>query len=288
MPLPPGADLDLRLVGYFTVVAEHLNFGRAAAELRLAQPHLSRQIQRLESRLGVRLLDRTPQGSRLTPAGEAFLPEAQALLKLAGAATQAARDAEAPPLLTVGYVEGLVVTAAVRDLRRDRPGARVVTRYLAWNETDALLDRRVDVLVTRLPLPFPTETLKTTLLYEEPWVLVVPLSHPLAGRDVVTPADYAAERPAACTGAAGAFAAAEQPFPQAFPDKLQLVADGTAIAVRPAGDRRSTLREDLASIPIEGLPPCPVVVVSRPADPNPLVERFRTAAHASVAAAVAG
>lgn len=54
---------------YFTVVAEHLNFGRAAAELHLAQPSLSRQIQRLEHRLGVRLLDRTPQGSRLTEAG---------------------------------------------------------------------------------------------------------------------------------------------------------------------------------------------------------------------------
>jgi DNA-binding transcriptional LysR family regulator len=73
-----GEDLERRLVRYFTAVAEHLNFGRAAAELHLAQPSLSRQIQRLEERLGVRLLDRTPQGSRLTEAGKAFLPKAQA------------------------------------------------------------------------------------------------------------------------------------------------------------------------------------------------------------------
>src|SRR5277367_3711310 len=64
----PPLDLDLRLVRYFTVVAEHRHFGRAAAALHLAQPSLSRQIQRLEQQLGARLLARTPQGSQLTEA----------------------------------------------------------------------------------------------------------------------------------------------------------------------------------------------------------------------------
>ncbi|HEY2241293.1 MAG TPA: LysR family transcriptional regulator, partial [Streptosporangiaceae bacterium] len=50
-PEPP-ADLDLRLVRYFTVVAQHRHFGRAAAELRVAQPSLSRQIRQLEVQLG--------------------------------------------------------------------------------------------------------------------------------------------------------------------------------------------------------------------------------------------
>jgi hypothetical protein len=61
------------------------------AELHLAQPSLSRQIQRLKDRLGVRLLDRTPQGSRLTEAGKAFLPQAQALLHAARQAALTAR-----------------------------------------------------------------------------------------------------------------------------------------------------------------------------------------------------
>lgn len=69
-----GQDLELRLVRYFTVVAAHQHFGRAAADLHVAQPALSRQIQRLEKYLGARLLDRTPQGTRLTPAGQTFLP----------------------------------------------------------------------------------------------------------------------------------------------------------------------------------------------------------------------
>lgn len=51
-------DLDLRLVRYFLVVAEQLNFARAAEQLRVAQPSLSRQIQRLENALGIRLLER--------------------------------------------------------------------------------------------------------------------------------------------------------------------------------------------------------------------------------------
>ena len=111
-------DLDLRLVRYFTVVAEHLNFGRAAAALHLAQPSLSRQIQRLEHELGVRLLDRTPQGSRLTEAGRAFLPHAQALLQAAHQAGHAARSAAPQQALTIGYVADLVITPAVRFIRR--------------------------------------------------------------------------------------------------------------------------------------------------------------------------
>src|ERR1700735_438637 len=93
---PPEADLDLRLVRYFTVVAEQRHFGRAAAALHLAQPTRSRQIRRLEQQLGARLLDRTPQGSKLTEAGEVFLPLARALLRSAGQATARTRAAAQP------------------------------------------------------------------------------------------------------------------------------------------------------------------------------------------------
>src|ERR1700721_1822561 len=75
----PVVDLDLRLGGCFVVVAGHRHFGRAATALRVAQPSLSRQIRRLEQQLGVRLLDRTQQGTRLPAAGDVFLPRARAL-----------------------------------------------------------------------------------------------------------------------------------------------------------------------------------------------------------------
>jgi len=99
----PVVDLDLRLVGYFVVVAEHRHFGRAATALRVAQPSLSRQIRRLEQQLGVRLLDRTPQGTRLTDAGEVFLPRARALLRSAAQATAQARAAAQPSRIIIGW-----------------------------------------------------------------------------------------------------------------------------------------------------------------------------------------
>src|ERR1700759_3290339 len=89
----PVIDLDLRLVGYFVVVAEHRHFGRAASALRVGQPSVSRQVRRLEQQLGARLLDRTPQGTRLTDAGEVFLPRAKALLRSAMEARAQARAA---------------------------------------------------------------------------------------------------------------------------------------------------------------------------------------------------
>src|SRR6266581_150131 len=127
-------DLDLRLVRYFTVVAGHRHFGRAAAELRVAQPSLSRQIRRLENQLGARLLDRTPQGSRLTEAGEVFLPRAKALLRSAAQAAAHTRAAAEPSRLTVGYVTNLYVTPAVRELRRRHPDADVHVVHLAYDE----------------------------------------------------------------------------------------------------------------------------------------------------------
>ncbi|GAA2208640.1 LysR substrate-binding domain-containing protein [Nonomuraea monospora] len=290
-PTDSGSDLDLRLVRYFTVVAEHLNFARAAAALHLAQPHLSRQIQRLEDVLGVRLLERTSQGSRLTAAGAAFLPKAQALLHAAHQAALTARAAAPPRTITIGYLEDLVITPAVRDLRRRHPDAHVRTRHLDWDEGRALLDGQVDVLVARTPLPIPDDGLSATVLYDEPRVLLVPAGHRLAGKESVRPDDFEGDPLVACAGVAPSWAhfwrleprEDGHPAPLAlvvetFEDKLELVAEGRAIAVVPADDRRATLRDDLVTVPIEGIEPCQVVVVGREGDQDPLVADFRKSA----------
>lgn len=290
--LGADVDLDLRLVRYFTVVAEHLNFARAAAALHVAQPSLSRQIQRLEDALGVRLLERTAQGSRLSAAGAAFLPRAEELLQTAGRTVRAARAAAPPRTVTIGYVEDLVITPAVRDLRRRHPAAHVRTRHLDWDEARALTDRRVDVLVARTPLPIPGDDLTMTVLYDEPRALLVPASHRLARKDSVSVGDIADEPLVACAGMAAAWTGFWRLDPRpngdpaplgpmlvdTFEDKLEVVADGRAVAVVPAGDRRATLRDDLATVPIDGIEPCQVVVVTRPGDRNPLVAHFRESA----------
>jgi DNA-binding transcriptional LysR family regulator len=281
-------DLDLRLVRYFTVVAEQLNFARAAEELRVAQPSLSRQIQRLENTLGVRLLERTTQGSRLTAAGAAFLPQAQQLLHAAQQAVATALAAAPARTITIGYTDDLVITAAVRNLRHRYPDAHVRTRHLSSQDASVLLDRQVDVLVTRAPLPIAAEDIEVTVLYSEARVLLVPASHRLAGKESVTAADIAAEPLVGCTGMGVEWTtfwrleprADSDPAPvgptlaETYADKLEAIAEGTAIAVVPAGDRRHTLRPDLVAVPLDDVEHCQVVAATRTTDTNPLVTEF--------------
>jgi DNA-binding transcriptional LysR family regulator len=286
MPEPPPVDIDLRLVRYFTVVAEHRHFGRAAAALRIAQPSLSRQIRRLEQQLGARLLDRTPQGSRLTEAGEVFLPRARALLRAATQAAAQTRAAAQPSRVTIGYISGLFVTPAVRELRRLHPDADVRTVHLEWHEPRAaLLDHRVDAVVTRLP--FPTDQLHVTVLYDEPRVLVVPLDHRLAGKESVTVDDIADEpmpRVRDSDPAWSAFwridprpdgrRAPDGPYIDALEDKFELIAAGQAVAITAGVPGGHSLRPDVTTIPLEGVEPSHVVLATRANDRSRLVAAF--------------
>lgn len=287
-----GQDLELRLVRYFTVVAAHQHFGRAAADLHVAQPALSRQIQRLEKNLGARLLDRVPQGARLTPAGQRFLPRAQALLQAARQAELAVREQAETEHIAIGYVEDLVITAAVRELRRRHPDAEITTRYLSCRDVGALSDKRVDALIARAPLPLAADDVFTTPLYEEPRMLVVPRGHPLADRASVTAEELAGEEAAPCPFETADWASyrilgADVPPIESYEDKLELVASGRAIAVLPVGDRRSSLRPDLVTVPIEGSPPSQVVLVSRKGDPNPMIRNLQLVAKAVLPAPTA-
>ncbi len=285
------ADLDLRLVRYFTVVAEHRHFGRAAAALRVAQPSLSRQIRRLEQQLGARLLDRTPRGTRLTEAGEVFLPLAEALLRSATQAAASTRAAAQPSRITVGYMTGIVITPAVRELRHRHPDADVRTLHLEWHEPRAaLLEHRVDVAVARLP--FPTDQLRVTVLYDEPRALLVPLDHRLAGKESVTLDDIADEplprmpdhplwdafwrvdpRP-------DGRPAPDGPLVEALQDKLELIASGQAVAIVSAGLHATHLRPNLTAVPLHGVEPSHVVLATRAGDRNRLLPAFRTCAEA--------
>jgi DNA-binding transcriptional LysR family regulator len=283
----PPVDVDLRLVRYFVTVADHRHFGRAAAALRVAQPSLSRQIRRLEQQLGARLLDRTPQGSRLTEAGEVFLPAARALLRSAARAASETRAAAQPSRITIGYTAGLIVTPAVLAMRREHPDADVQVMHLAWDKArNALLDHRVDAVVTRLP--FPTDQLHVTVLYDEPRVLLVPLTHRLAGKESITLDDIADEPMPRIRDSDPAWSAfwrvdprpdgrraPDGPFIEALEDKFEVIAAGQAVAITAGGSQISALRPDLTTIPLEGVEPSHVVVACRADDRSRLVAAFR-------------
>ena len=279
----------MRLVRYFTAVAEHRHFGRAATDLRIAQPSLSRQVRRLEQQLGARLLDRTPQGTALTEAGEAFLPRARALLRSAAQAAAATRAAAQPSRITIGYTPGLIVTPAVRNLRHQHPDADVQTLHLEWHEPRAaLLDHRVDAAVTRLPIR--TDGLHVTILYDEPRLLLVSLDHRLAGKESVTLDDIAGEPiPRFPDAAWNAYwridprpdgsPAPDGPLVEALEDKNELIAAGQAEAIIPGGHLTGSLRPDLTTIPLHGVEPSHVVLATRASDRSRLVAAFRKSAH---------
>jgi DNA-binding transcriptional LysR family regulator len=289
-PSSPPADLDLRLVRYFTAVAEQRHFGRAAAELRVAQPSLSRQIRRLEQQLGARLLDRTPQGTRLTEAGEVFLPQAKALLRSAAQAAARTRAAAEPSRITIGYITNIIVTPAVRALRHRHPDADVQTLHVPWNEPrQALLEHRVDAVVARLPIE--TSQLHVTVLYAEPRALLVPLDHRLAGKESVTLDDIADEPlPQVADPAWNAYwridprpdgrRAPGGPLIEAVEDKFELIAAGQAVSIIPAGH---SVRPDLTTIPLEGVDPIHVVLATRADDRSRLLADVRRCAQEHLA-----
>src|ERR1700735_4793476 len=176
-------DLDLRKLRYFVAVADMLHFGRAADELHIAQPALSRQIRALEQDLGTPLFTRDSHGVTLTDAGRQLLTDAGPLLASAHAVrrrvTVAARGSQR---LMVGFRAGIAVTPAVRLFTDRHPDVLVdMQRIEGDDQATMLLDGRMDVGYVRLPID--EAGLPVTPLYTEPRVAVLPAGHRLAGKD---------------------------------------------------------------------------------------------------------
>lgn len=149
--------MELRHIRYFVAVAEEGSFLRAARRLRVAQPALSKQVRDLESELTVSLFERLPRGVRLTPAGEAFLPEARGALDSVSRAVARARRAgeQGADLLHFAHGEMAVYGGLVAELlaafRKAHPAVEVRVSHL--NEVEqraALRQHDVDVAATFL------------------------------------------------------------------------------------------------------------------------------------------
>lgn len=176
--------IDLRQFRYFLAVSEELNFGRAAARLYISQPPLSRQIRQLENQLGVELFLRTRTGVSLTKAGTAFLPEARRTLAQAAkavAAAKAARDGESGQFV-VGYTtvfDRSAIPDVFEPLQQRFPGQRISTKgkhsiSLVRDIKNGTMDAAFIGLHTE------AKGLKVETLLEEPVMVALPSSHPLA------------------------------------------------------------------------------------------------------------
>lgn len=178
--------MELRHVRYFLLVAEELNFTRAAARAGIGQPPLSQQIRVLEEEVGAPLFLRTPKGAELTEAGQAFLPEAQALLAQAGVALEAARRGGRGQVgsLRIGFTASAAFIAAVPEaIRRFTSEHAGVAVSLAEAATSELLERlhqaTLDVALVRLGRNDPDD-LDVLPLLDEPMRIAVSSGHRLA------------------------------------------------------------------------------------------------------------
>lgn len=147
--------MELRHLRYFVATAEESSFLRAARRLRVSQPALSKQVRDLEAEVGVKLLERTARGVRLTQAGHAFLEGARRTLESACQAAESARaaDNKYPRLLKIGRGPFVVYAPFIAELlaefRTSHPDVDVEVSQL--NEPDlwpALREQRIDAAVT--------------------------------------------------------------------------------------------------------------------------------------------
>ncbi|WP_461007865.1 LysR family transcriptional regulator [Streptomyces capparidis] len=181
--------MDTRVLRYYVTVAEQLSFTRAARLLFVTQPSLSRQIQRLESELGVRLFERTSREVRLTAAGEALLPAARRMLQEWQEAMREARTAQAARLrlLRIGFVAtgaGALGRRARAAFAERHPDVRVEPKRFDWGgEAEALRQGLADVAFVWLPADLTG--LRSRIVAEEPRWVAVAASHPLAAREEV-------------------------------------------------------------------------------------------------------
>jgi DNA-binding transcriptional LysR family regulator len=262
-------DLDLRKVRYFVVVAEELNYGRAARRLHVAQPVLSRQITALERELGVTLFHRSKRGTELTAAGQELVEDARVLLGRAAALRRRARVAgRGLKHITIGFMPGIIVTDVVRRLRDRFADLAVDVLRTGWEEqVDVIHDGRVDVSFVRLPVP--SQDLSIVPLYREPRLVALAQGHPLAQQSSVTLADLAmldllqppdalpewrdaaaARRPGALTDARVGL-----PIVRTVEEKLEYVAAGRGIVVVPESTAMFYHRADITYRYVDDLGP---------------------------------
>ncbi|PSJ30115.1 LysR family transcriptional regulator [Streptosporangium nondiastaticum] len=186
--------MDLLSLRYFQAVARHQHISRAAEELRVAQPSVSRTVIRLESELGVPLFDRRGRRIRLNEHGAAFLLRVErALAELDDARREMADAAGAGPGRVAVAAETLLQLAGVlAAFRACRPGVRVhVSQASVDSMRQRLSSAEVDFALASQPLAGPG--LCSEELVREEVLLVVPPGHPLAGRESVTVAELADE-----------------------------------------------------------------------------------------------
>lgn len=189
--------MELRHLRYFAAVARELSFSRAAEQLHIAQPPLSRQIRQLEDELGAELFDRSARPLRLTPAGQFFQGQTQQILdrltEVRAATARIARGRRA--WFSIGFVPSALYGALPEVIRRFREAQSAVdvglSELTTVQQIEALKAGRIDVGFGRLRIE--DDRIVGEAITEEPVVAVLPAGHRLARQKRLSLAKLAQE-----------------------------------------------------------------------------------------------
>jgi len=278
----------LQDIRYLVAVAEHLHFGRAAEACNVSQPTLSSQIRKLETELGVTLLERTNKRVDITPVGSQILAHAlRALDETAQmeAVARAARDPLVGPL-KLGVIPTLapyLMPLLLKPLRQNYPG---LTIELWEDQTRSLIEglrnHRLDAALLATPADVPEIT--EIALFDEPLLAALPADHRLAGKKAISPESLADEllvladghclanqALAACGAKTGAARNALQSSMQAatLETLVNLVAAGYGTTLIPALAADSLGLRGIVLRPLTGHSSRTIRLASRPGFPRP-------------------
>ncbi len=269
------ADIELRELRLFLVLAEELHFGRAAERLGLTGSRASQTLRALERKLGGRrLFDRTSRVVTLTEAGHALHDElAPRVIDLDNTLSRARARAVGPGSIRVGILNAasgsVVLNEAVKLFRVANEGAAVRLVATPLNDRLGPLRRReVDLTVTRLPLHQPDIVIGPLLAQGDPRVVMVAIDHPLAGqRDVSVEAfaDFPMRKPADAPELAEASCPSHTPGGRPIvpadvevndvSELLLLIAQGRLVHSTVAPFAEHFRHPGIAIVPVRDLPP---------------------------------
>jgi len=190
--------MTLTELRYIIAVAHLRHFGRAAEACYVSQPTLSVAIRKLEQKLGVSLFERSPGDVRLTPIGERIVEQAEKVLAEADKITAIAKEGEDP--LSVNLRVGAIYTigpylfpSLINTIQQLTPQMPLM---LEENYTAVLSERlkRGEVDAAIVALPFDEPNITTLPLYDEKFVVAMPVSHPWTTQDEVSGEELHHER----------------------------------------------------------------------------------------------
>ncbi|MBD0747343.1 LysR family transcriptional regulator [Streptomyces sp. CBMA152] len=278
--------LEIRELECFLVLADELHFGRTGERLYLSQSRVSQLLAALERRLGARLVERTSRRVRLTPFGDAFVAELRPSYEQLADVVAKARATALGGTLRIGFqgAANTCLTGALGAFRAAYPEVRTqVTEVPLCDPFGALRRGEVDTAAVLLPVAEPDLELGP-VFSEQQQTLAVSVRHPYASRPSLTAAELAGARLIAPAAPAPAYwrtaqapGADDGPAVATLQEGLTLVAAdiGAMLLCRPSAEYHA--RDDIAFVPVEGLPASALGVVWRRGGATAAVRAFADA-----------